>query len=259
MEGWGMASEPEKGFGSSGIGELNEYSIHSELKSFYGGKGARYEGFVDGYIVDVVREGLLIEIQTANFSQIKEKLTGLLKAHRVTLVYPLPVEKHILVYDEHMQNLLYRRRSPKRGTPYHIFEEVIYILPLLLESDFTLEVLFTREEEIRCKDGLGSWRRRGISIHDRRLIEIVGTRVFSGREDYRALLPESLPNLFTNRDLSNIIGLPPRKVGRMTYCMTHLGILRVAGKKGNAKVFTVVRQAVTGTVGTRKRLTHRGI
>ncbi|MBN2325253.1 MAG: hypothetical protein JXQ30_16100 [Spirochaetes bacterium] len=238
--GRGMKTRPKEYGVSPGIGELNEYSIHSELKSRYGGEDATYEGVVDGYVVDVVREGLLIEIQTSNFSQIRGKLTGLLKGHRVTLVYPLAVEKHILVYDEHMQNLLYRRRSPKRGTPYHIFEEVIYILPLLLEPDFTLEVLFTREEEIRCKDGLGSWRRKGVSIHDRRLLEIVGTRIFSGREDYRALLPESLPDFFTNRNLSNIIGLPRAKAGKITYCMTRLGILRVKGKKGNANVFAVV-------------------
>jgi hypothetical protein len=53
---------------------------------------------VDGYHVDVVRDGTLIEIQTGNFSAIKRKLGDLVPHHPLRLVYPIAVEKWILKY-----------------------------------------------------------------------------------------------------------------------------------------------------------------
>ncbi len=58
----------------SGIGLLNEKPLHASLKEWYAQPGDRFEQPVDGYVVDVVREGLLLEIQTANFSSIKTKM-----------------------------------------------------------------------------------------------------------------------------------------------------------------------------------------
>ena len=231
---------PAGGKEISAIGQLNEYTIHSELKARFGGEGAQLEHEVGGFVIDIVKAGLLIEIQTSNFSNIRDKLKSLLKDHRVRLVYPLTAEKQILVYDESFKTLLYKRRSPKKGSLFHLFEEAIYILPVLLDPNFSLEVLLTREEEIRVQDGRGSWRRRGISIHDRRLLGVLGTHVFSDREDYRALLPAPLPSRFTNRELSKIIMLPVSKIRKITYSMRHLGILRVVGKTGNAQVFSAV-------------------
>jgi hypothetical protein len=223
----------------SGIGQINEYTLHSQLKALYGTDGAEFEKAVGGYIVDLYRSDLLIEIQTGGFSSIKDKIVSLIRNYRVTLVYPLPAEKYLLVYNEGMEKLLYRRRSPKKGTYLDIVDEAVYIWPVLLHPNFTLEVLLTREEEIRKQDGRGSWRRRGISIHDRRLVELLGTRRFTGRDDYRSLLPESLPSQFTNRELSTIMGVPQRKAGKLTYCLKHLKILRVCGKSGKAQVFTL--------------------
>ena len=53
-----------------------------------------------------------------------------------------------------------------------VFEELVRIPSLFLEDNLSLEVLMIEDEEIRCLDGKGSWRRRGISIKDRKLIKI---------------------------------------------------------------------------------------
>ncbi len=64
-------------------------------------------------------------------------------------------------------------------------------IPLLIgEPNLTLEAAFVAEEEIRCRDGQGSWRRRGVSIVDRRLCAVVERRQFSAKGgDYLAVLP----------------------------------------------------------------------
>ena len=56
------------------IGTLNENPLHAALKAWYARPGDRIEVPVDGFIVDIVRDDLLVEIQTGNFSAVKEKL-----------------------------------------------------------------------------------------------------------------------------------------------------------------------------------------
>jgi hypothetical protein len=47
-----------------------------------------FEVKVDGFIVDIVRDNTLIEIQTGNFSSIRNKLEKLVRNYKVILVYP---------------------------------------------------------------------------------------------------------------------------------------------------------------------------
>ena len=61
------------------IGLLNEKALHASLKQWYARPGDQLEVAVDGFVIDIVRDDLLIEIQTRNFSSIKSKLTNLVR------------------------------------------------------------------------------------------------------------------------------------------------------------------------------------
>ena len=76
----------------SGIGLLNE----KPLPASYARPGDQFEVAVDGFVIDIVRDDLLLEIQTGSFASIKSKLVDLIRAHRIRLVYPIPQEKWIL-------------------------------------------------------------------------------------------------------------------------------------------------------------------
>ena len=54
------------------IGVMQEMALHAALKAWYAQPGDLLETKVDGYVVDIVRDGgaELIEIQTRNFSAI---------------------------------------------------------------------------------------------------------------------------------------------------------------------------------------------
>jgi hypothetical protein len=110
---------------------------------------------IDRFRIDVVREGELIEIQTRSFSSIRRKLCALLDSHPVRLVYPIPYEKWV-VRVEPNGNLIERRKSPRRGSLIHLFDELVSFPQLMAHPNLSLEVLLTREEEIRCADGHGS-------------------------------------------------------------------------------------------------------
>lgn len=205
----------------------------------YSNTNAEHESNIDGFIVDIVHNNSIIEIQTGNFTKIRAKLSTLLLYYKVKLVYPIAFEKTLIVYDSKKENILYKRRSPKKGELIDIVYEIIHIPKLIIHPNFSLEVLFTKEEEIRSADGEGSWRRKGISILDRRLLDIIKRIKFNHVQDYIMLLPNNVPPSFTNMDLSRIMSKPLKKVQKLTYSLKQMSLLRVIGNQGNAQVFKV--------------------
>ena len=45
------------------IGTMKERSLHASLKEWYAQPGDRVEAEVDGFVIDICRDGLLVEIQ----------------------------------------------------------------------------------------------------------------------------------------------------------------------------------------------------
>jgi hypothetical protein len=222
---------------SPGIGLLQETSLHAALKTWLALPGDRFEAPVDGYVIDILREGLLIEIQTGNFSALKTKLPRLVQSYPVRLVYPIAQEKWILRLAPDGEKALSRRKSPRKGALEHLFLELVRIPELILHPNFSLEVLLTREEEIWRDDGRGSWRRKGWSIADRRLVSVVRSTVLEDPQDFRRLLPHSLPRPFTTRELAAEIRQPAYLAGKMVYCLRKMGVLHAAGKRGRAWLY----------------------
>jgi hypothetical protein len=222
----------EKVYTGNGIGTLQESSLHADLKRWYALPDDRLEDNINGYIVDIVRGDLLIEIQTRNFSSIRRKLARLVEHHPVRLVYPIAVEKHILKYSDPSADLPTVRKSPRKGRLEHLFLEMVRLADLACHPNFSLEVLLTKEEEVQVQDGKGSWRRRGWSITDRRLVGIVDRTIFAQPDDYGILLPAGLPSPFTTKQLSLALGLPVYVAQKMAYCLRQTGVLTVAGRQG---------------------------
>lgn len=242
-----------KDSGSPSIGLLREKSLHASLKDWYRRDGDHLEMKIDGYIVDIVRGDLLIELQTRNFSQIKSKLSSLVEAHRVRLVYPIAQEKWIVRTSGDGQAQVARRRSPKRGRVEHLFQELVSLPDLINHPNFSLEVLITREEEIWRDDGQGSWRRKGWSVGDRRLVEVVSSLRLETAEDFQGLLPEELAQPFTTQDLAKALGLPRRLAQKMAYCLRQMGVLEVEGKQKRAWLYKI-RQDRSKIVGGKEKI-----
>ena len=216
--------------------ELAETTLHSELKNRLARSGDALEVPFEGYIIDIVRGDLLIEIQTRSFSSLKDKLGILLTQNRVHLVHPIPQEKWI-IRTENNSDRVKRRRSPKRGRILHLFDEMVYLPELISHPNFSLEILLTRELEYWVNSGAGSWRRKGWQITDRRLVSIEASKSFSSPADYLALLPEGLPQSFTTQDLAAQAGIPRRLAQKMAYCLKKNDLIQLEGKKGRANTY----------------------
>ncbi len=219
------------------IGELHETSLHASIKHYLAMAGDDFEAQCDGYIIDIVREDRLIEIQTGGFHRIRRKLERLLENNRLTLVYPLTIQKWIIRLDQDGQQVS-RRKSPRHGQLVDVFYELVRIPGILLNDNLTLLVLQIDEEEILQRGERGSWRRRGWEVADRRLLGVIGEVNFQKASDYLHILPSDLPDRFTNKELASSLGCRPNLAGKITYTLRQMGVLEMNGKKGNANLFS---------------------
>lgn len=217
---------------------MQESSLHAALKDRYTRPGDLQEVQVGGYFIDVVSGDTLIEIQTGNFTHLKDKLSALLDAHPVLLVHPIAVEKWIVRLPAEGDTPLDRRKSPKRGRLEDLFLELVRIPHLVNHPNFALEVVLVQEEEIRRDDGKGSWRRRGWSILDRRLLDVVGSVRLRSALDFNAFLPDDLPEPFTSRQLARAMGAPGYLANKALYCLRLIGLVEVTGKQKRAYLYT---------------------
>jgi hypothetical protein len=219
------------------IGTQNERSLHKALKEWYALPGDDLEVKVDGSVIDLVRGDLLIEIQTRNFSAIRSKLRTLTERHKLRLIYPIALEKWITRLDAQGNSILGKRKSPKRGDLMDLFDELVAVPELIDSENLELEVLLIREEEVRWADGKGSWWRRGHSVRDRKLIQVVETVHFRTQLDFLRFFPTDLTRPFTNKNLARATGRPIHQVRRMTYCLKKMGLILPVGKNKNELLF----------------------
>lgn len=225
------------------IGTLGEKNLHSALKAWYSRPGDRLEAEVRGFHIDIVRGKTLIEIQTGHFSSQKRKLNTLIEKNPVRLVFPIAREKWIIRVGPDGKIMVGKRKSPKQGNIYHLFTELVSLPGMIMNENFSLEVVLTREEEIRRDDGQGSWRRRGWSILDRRLVEVVGAHLFRKPADFLELAPQGLPEPFSTRDLAHGIAQQHWLAQKMAYCLRNMGLIQVVGKKGNFLLYAIDERA----------------
>ena len=219
------------------IGTLREKSLHAAVKAWYVEPGDLVEEKVDGFVIDIVRPGLLIEIQTRGFAPLKRKLYQLTENHRVRLVHPVAREKWIVRVEADGETQIGRRKSPKRGKAADVFEHLVSFPDLITRENFSLEVLMVQEEEIRCYDGNGSWRHPQWRRGDRLLLGVTERQTLDSVEECLGFLPPELETPFTNRDLSESSGHRLSLATKMTYCMRKMGALQMVGKRGNALLY----------------------
>ncbi|HEX2470744.1 MAG TPA: hypothetical protein VHK05_09150 [Candidatus Limnocylindrales bacterium] len=222
------------------IGILREKPLHASLKRWYARAGDRAEVAVDGYVIDLVRDELLIEVQTRGFSAIRPKIVALLaRGHRVRIIHPIAIDRWIVNVDIDGA-VLSRRRSPRHGSVSDIVGELVSFPDLLAHPRFEIEVLLTREDEHRRHEPGRCWRRKGWTVVERRLVDVVDRKVLGRTEDLASLLPDGLPAPFTTVDLAMRLGRPRRVAQQMAYCLRKVGLVEAMGMHGRAAAYRVV-------------------
>ena len=216
-----------------------ETSLHRQLKAHYAGDGGAQEVVCQGYRIDAVCDGELIEIQHGSLAAIRDKIRRLLKKHRVRVVKPIVARKVLVKLAGRGGAELSRRRSPKQGTLLDVFDELVYFTRVFPHPRLTLEVALVEVEERRYP-GRGKRRRRSqrdFQIDDQRLVRVTATHALATNDDLLRLLPRRLPAPFHTGHLAERLDAPRWIAQRIAYCLRQTGAVQVVGKQGNALLY----------------------
>jgi hypothetical protein len=229
------------------IGTLRESDLHAALKRHYARPSDQIEVAIDGYVIDIVRGGELIEIQTRHFAALKRKLLQLLETHQVRLIHPIAQAKWITRVKADGQTLIGRRKSPRRGALEDVFVELVSLPELMAHPNFTLEVVLIHEEEWRCpysgrpRAGRKRYRAREWRVCNRRLLDVIEAIEFAAPSDFQRFIPVDLSAPFTSRELATALQRPAYFAHKITYCLRKMGVLIVVGKRQRAWLYAFSR------------------
>ena len=191
----------------------------------------------DGFIIDVVRDDIIIEIQTRRFSSIHDKLKKLVQTHEVRLIHPIITKKWVVYVDKETGKKDGKRKSPKTGKPIDLFKELIRIPVLVKHPNFSMILYMVQAEETRIRGEKKGWRGRGYKIQDRRIIGVDKVISLNHPGDYLRFLPDELGDPFTNKRLAEVAEIHPREAGWITYCLKKMGAIKEVGKEGRSLLF----------------------
>ena len=225
---------------------LNESSLHKSLKIIY---SEIYDGQTEvkkyNHIYDIItKKGNAIEIQTKNLSKLLPKIYDTIqKGHNIKLVHPVILENTIELYDS-QNNLLSKRKSPKKQNIYSIFKELTGIYEVLLNRHFSLEIVYIKMTETRMRtlENVQSQnKRRRFKKNwiktNKRLEEIIETKHFNSKDDYLKLLPE-LPETFSSKDLEEKID-KKNNPNLILWVFAHMNIIKHVESQGRKKFYRI--------------------
>lgn len=234
---------------------INESSLHKELKNLYCLKtGGKTEVSCEGHVYDILtKDNDVIEIQTRNLRQLLPKIDDALeKGHKVTIVHPIVITKTIETFNSE-NKCISQKKSPKKGHIYDLFRELTGIFPVLLNKNFTLEILEINIVETRLKKDtnvqtLQKSRRykKDWLKTDKKLDSINSAVKFTSRKDYINLLPSGLPKEFCAKDINSLISKDKSIPKRLCYSgnlilwvFVRMEIIKETQKKGRTKYYCI--------------------
>ena len=221
------------------IGTNFETSLHRELKFLFCGYEGQTEVEIGGYVADGINEqGEIVEVQIGNLGPLKNKVKEFAANNKVRVIHPVIITKYIEVYDC-KGNKLYRRKSPRRGCPWDIFNALIYAPDLPLVPNLTITLAMVDIVEKRLDDGKGSWRRKGLSIKDRNLMELREKICLKSLKDYLQFLPFKKRESFTSSLLAQRASLNNDLARKTIYVLFRVGLIKRIGKDKKAWIYKI--------------------
>ena len=220
-----------------------ETSLHRQLKEMYASKGddTQIEVPLDEYRIDVVAGTVLVEIQHGSLAAIRDKVSQLVKRHRVKVVKPIVVRKMLVKLEQQGGPQIGRRLSPKQGSILDLFDELVYFTRVFPHRNLLLEAPLVEIEEWRFP-GHGRrrrWRKNDHQIEDQRLVKVGRVHRFRQARDLLRLLPARLPQPFHTGQLAERMQIERWQAQRIAYCLRETGAVKQAGKQGNTILYRI--------------------
>lgn len=236
-----IAADAETVHASGGIGTLSEKKMHSVIKYFIEPDASKHESRVGNSIVDVKNESGVFEVQTASFNVLRKKLPSLLISNCVTVVHPIPFEKHIVKLNAVTGEIGKRRKSPKRGSFFDAFFELYKLAEIIEHNNLNILLLLVDTDEYRLENApvkkRGCRRRSTTERFERIPIALRGSILICGQQDWRMLLPTSLQTEFTSAELAAEAQIPRKTAQTALRVLSRVGAVHLTGKRGRMNLY----------------------
>lgn len=226
------------------IGTLGEKGVHNTLKHYYEPDTDCHEIAVGGYVADIVGENGIIEIQSASFGKLREKLRCFLAAARVTVVWPCVVNKRIIRVDTETGEIVSERRSNVHRGEYDIFRELWSLREFLCDPRLTICIARLEADEYRPAEMRRGRGRKGANNGiERYPTMLAGELILECPEDYLRFVPTNLPEQYNSKDFAKAAGVHLSIAQSALLVLTTLGVVERCGKQGNSYIYkTIMKQ-----------------
>lgn len=232
----------------------NQTLLHQKLKFKYSNQVGGTEEVtlrINGrkYRIDVLdsKRNAVYEIQRSNFGgKFSQKIGGILKApgFKIVIVHPIISKQKVTLMNK--GEILGVRNYKKGNNIYSLFEKLVHFKVEFIPQRMEIDVVFIQEHVIKEFVGLyGRSMRRKYVVIQRDLLSIEEIMKFQTKSDFIEILPDGLPEVFTNRDLAERLEVRGHKrriqrtSGLITYTLCRLGILNRVGSRGRAHEFSI--------------------
>lgn len=222
-----------------GIGTLSEKTTHMILKNYYESDPNKQEIPIGNYVADIFTGQEIIEIQSAQFGKMRDKLEAFLPEYPVTIIHPIPYKKWVIWVDEETGALSPPRKSPKKGGAYQAFLELYRIRDFLADRHLTVKLLLMEMEEYKLLNGYGKNKKIRASRYDRIPLEILEEIVIERPEDLMQFIPLELEEPFTRKQFAKAAHIDERLASLALKLYQYYGMIEHTGKEGRSYVYEV--------------------
>ncbi len=224
----------------SGVGILGEKYLHAVLKSFFEPDPAFHEQKAGRFTADILRDGIVTEIQTRSLDKLRPKLDYYLcEGYRVRVVLPLPHIKWLIWVDPETGELGSKRRSGRRGSFYDAFWELYKIKDYLGREGVSVCLVLVDLDEYRWLNGFGRTRKRRSTRMERRPVGLGETAELICPEDYGLFIPKSIFSEFTADEFALAAGIAAKYAWSGLKVLEAAGCIELAGKRGRKNLYRI--------------------
>lgn len=221
------------------IGTLSEKTTHMILKNYYEPDVDKQEIPIGNYVADIFTGQEIIEIQSAGFGKLRDKLEAFLPEYPVTIVHPIPHIKWLIWIDEETGALSTPHKSPKKGNVYDAFLELYRIRDYLADRHLTVKLLLMELEEYKLLNGYGKNKKIRASKYDRIPLNIIEEIVIERPEDLMQFVPLDLEESFTKKQFAKAVRTDERMASLAIKLYQYYGMMEQVGKDGRAYLYEI--------------------
>lgn len=226
-------------FKINGIGTYKEKTLHAVLKNFFEPDKSKQEIRYKGFIADIINDDGVYEIQTRAFNTMRKKLDCFLEDTQVTIIYPAVRLKWLIWIDVNSGEITKKRKSPKIGTPYVIYEELYKIKWMLTNPLLRFRIVMVDVEEYRKLDGWSDDKKKGSTRAERIPVDISEIIEINNVSDYKKLIPPDMPDEFVANDFKTASKLSYRNAQTALNVLNAVGAIELIGKRGRAYLYKI--------------------